>query len=114
MNIDSTLDDLDDYDWMSAFSQVGESETNVSEIIASSRGENDEEDWLMLYLSKSGRYCKLSAGCDYTGWDCQAWGVHEEYNTLEELLSPNTLLEDEAKRLGIRWNPAMPKEEPTE
>lgn len=76
---------------------------SVVEVIASAYGENDEEDWIALVRLGDGRFCKMSAGCDYTGWDCQASGVIEFYNTRDELLSMNTLTEQEAARLNIPW-----------
>ncbi len=85
---------LDDYDWREAFGYAGDPEAcpqsapqidptptkpctptgefgreDVTEIIAHSLGENDEEAWLMAGRLKDGRYFFLSAGCDYTGWD---------------------------------------------
>jgi hypothetical protein len=48
--------------------------TDVRMVIATSDGENDGPAWLGLFKLKDGRYAFLSAGCDYTGWDCQSGG----------------------------------------
>ena len=42
--------------------------SNVVELVASSAGENDGENWLALLYLADGRYAYLSAWCDYTGW----------------------------------------------
>jgi len=47
---------------------------DVAEIIAKSEGENDGPSWLMLGRLRDSRFFVLEAGCDYTGWDCQASG----------------------------------------
>lgn len=88
---------LDDYDWREAFSYAGEPHTcggpninavigdesvitepftreDVAEIIAYDEGINDGPDWIIFGKLNDGRYFFLEAGCDYTGWDCQAGG----------------------------------------
>lgn len=90
---------LDTYDWEEAFkyadpercigSKVSEApftREDVEEVIALSEGENDEADWLGLFLLKDGRYAFLTAWCDYTGWDCQAGGAAWVSHSLEHLL----------------------------
>lgn len=47
---------------------------DVRKVLATSEGENDGPAWLGLFKLKDGRYAFLSAGCDYTGWDCQSGG----------------------------------------
>lgn len=91
------LEELNDYDWEAAFSfcsgmhdgsssacgqpewaegsgKTGTSDVftrnDVVEVIAKSEGENDERDWIAFGKLADGRYFFLSAGCDYTGWDC--------------------------------------------
>jgi hypothetical protein len=75
-----------DYDWKEAFTYaakptpVGEcdnapfNENDVAKVHAMSTGENDGPHWIMWGRLKDGRHFFLSAGCDYTGWDCQAGG----------------------------------------
>ncbi len=48
---------------------------DVAEVVALSPGENDGKNWLCLGRLRDGRWFFLSAGCDYTGWDCRAWGT---------------------------------------
>lgn len=79
----------DDYSWVEAFIYGSSIRTNpaiegvslspisiddVTEVIAMQEGENDGPSWIMAGRVKDGRYFFLSAGCDYTGWDCQASG----------------------------------------
>lgn len=47
---------------------------DVKEIIAIDAGENDIADWICFGKLSDGRYFFLSAGCNYTGWDCQSGG----------------------------------------
>lgn len=87
-----------DYDWVNAFSfahRVSGSNDcgrdpfgidDVSEVIAAERGENDGASWIMAGRLMDGRFFFLSAGCDYTGWDCQAWGDSHVSATLQQLI----------------------------
>lgn len=36
-------------------------------------GERDRDDWVWD-VTVSGLGWRYTAGCDYTGWDCQSWG----------------------------------------
>ncbi len=47
---------------------------DVKRIVGLVDGCNDEEDWVGVFELLDGRYAFLKAGCDYTGWDCQAGG----------------------------------------
>ncbi len=61
---------LDTYDWRMAFSFADDfTREDVVAIIAHDDGEQDESDWLGLFVLRNGRFAALSAGCDYTGWD---------------------------------------------
>lgn len=59
---------------------------DVIKIIGMSEGENDGADWLCAGKLKDGRWFFLQAGCDYTGWDCQAGGSVAIAKTKKELL----------------------------
>lgn len=78
---------------------------DVAEILAIEDGENDGANWIGFFLLKDGRYAFLSAGCDYTGWDCQSGG--------HAIVGPD---KDTMLRLGIgkedleRLNLARPAE----
>ena len=51
-------------------------------------GENDTLEWICIGQLKDGRWFNLEAGCDYTGWDCEASGsvvVADDYETLMRL-----------------------------
>lgn len=58
---------------------------DVAEILVSVEGENDGPDWLVVMRLVDGCHAFLKAGCDYTGWDCQAGGSCEWTSTLDEL-----------------------------
>lgn len=78
---------LQDYDWREVFRYAGQFGTSdVEAILGLREGENDGANWLMYGQLKDGRYFYLSAGCDYTGWDCQASGWGDVKDTLEELI----------------------------
>jgi hypothetical protein len=94
------------YDWQEAFAcamrdelravpgYVGSVEpfgvADVAEILATSEGENDGEDWVGAFRLIDGRYAFVSAWCDYTGWGCRDGGIARVAYTLDDL-----------KRLGI-------------
>ena len=89
------------YDWPNAFSEaigigyaISEEEEDqlelaldqIEAVLASSEGDNDGPAWMALLQMKKqkgrGRYCFMEASCDYTGWDCQAWGSVSYENTI--------------------------------
>jgi hypothetical protein len=74
---------------------------HVVDVVAYSDGMNDERYWLALCKLDDGRYIKMFAGCDYPGWDCQASGNIEYYDTMAELMSINTLTAAEADRICV-------------
>lgn len=59
--------------------------SDLARVVASSEGENDVSTWVAVALLSDGRYAFLEAGCDYTGWDCQAGGRVWVSDTLENL-----------------------------
>ena len=66
---------LKEGDWYEAFNYAqGFTIDDVAEIHESDDGENDGPEWIMFGVLKDGRWFYLHAGCDYTGWDCQAGG----------------------------------------
>jgi hypothetical protein len=112
------LNDDDAYDWREAFAYAGKDRGNgegvpmlcagadcsaepfgradVATIIAAVDGENDGPEWLICGRLKDGRWFALSAGCDYTGWDCQAGGQAWVSDTKANLIAFG--LSDEARR----------------
>ena len=77
---------LDDYDWKEAHGFASWGSADVESIIAMDEGENDGANWLMVVKLKNGKFGFLSAGCDYTGWDCRAGGNSDEKDSLPELI----------------------------
>lgn len=88
----------DDFDWKEAFTYGNTIRTatgcpkdgfgiqDVAEVLAASPGENDGPSWMMAGKLKDGRFFFLDAGCDYTGWDCQASGDGQVADTLDNLI----------------------------
>lgn len=93
--------DLGDYDWRNAVSYASWHPAQVAEMIASSEGQNGGDNWLLVVKLADGRYSFLSAGCDFTGWDCQAGGYSTEHNTLAELVRFG-MGADDRERLGFK------------
>ena len=58
---------------------------DVSTIFHIEEGEHDGPEWIVSGLLTDGRHFFLAAGCDYTGWDCQAGGRAWVANTREEI-----------------------------
>jgi hypothetical protein len=102
---------LEGYDWAEAFGFAGEPDTNclggvsveaipgspsgihgpftredVEVAFALMEGEHDESDWIAVVRLKDGRFASVSAGCDYTGWDCRASGRAYVGDDLENLI----------------------------
>jgi len=92
---------LDDFDWQEAFEYgvsprgaVPTEEYDLSDVkiedvavvLWMDEGENDGPDWIIAGVLNDNRGFFLSAGCDYTGWDCQAGGEAVVCNSIEEML----------------------------
>lgn len=95
---------LDDYDWQQAVSEevIGANAVSmdrVAEVLAYSNGENDGRDWIALFRLDDDRFAFLSAGCDYTGWDCRSGGTVKYDADLGALIRMGMTLE-ERERLG--------------
>lgn len=71
-----------------------------ADVLRFSDGENDGADWVALYLLPDGRYVITSAGCDYSGWDCQSWGWAVASNSLRGLVRYG-MTEEARQRLGL-------------
>lgn len=103
------LEELQGWDWRAAFEYAGEPDAsygspNVSavegawcqptlfgredviEIYGIDEGEHDGPSWIVAGLLQDGRHFYLEAGCDYTGWDCQAGGSAWVADTRDQLI----------------------------
>lgn len=93
------IERLDSYDWREAFAYAKPTRVigatcsdapfrreDVREILAAREGENDELPWIGIFRLTDGRFVYLEAGCDFTGWDCQADGFAQVGDTLEQLV----------------------------
>ncbi len=59
---------------------------NIKEIISYDEGAGDGPDWLLILKLNDNRFAFISAGCDYTGWDCSCGGYCIVSNNLEHLI----------------------------
>lgn len=87
------LEILNTYDWEEAFGEgTGGNTTrfnfsryDVKEILLAREGEPDGIPWIFVGKLYNGQYVHLEAGCDYTGWDCQASNfatVYPDYSSM--------------------------------
>jgi hypothetical protein len=90
------LERIDDYDWEQAFGFAPFTREEVAEVIAAEDGQNDGDSWVGIFRLRDGRIGYLKAGCDYTGWDCQAGGTGDTRRTLAEVA--RELCEDDDRR----------------
>lgn len=120
-------EEIDGYDWEHAFQCCGAPEgkarryndpnvsaaidkahvsdapfqrADVAEVIAAVDGENDGPNWIGVFRLNDGRFAFLSAGCDYTGWDCQSGGHAIVDDDLDHLIQFG-LGEDDRVRLRL-------------
>lgn len=108
----------DDYDWQEAFGFAGKisvvlGETvgadgfgldDIDAVLAADAGANDEARWVAIFRLRDGRFAYLTAGCDYTGWDCQSWGQAFVAGSLEKLWQLG-VDQDEKPRLAEAVSP---------
>lgn len=76
---------------------------------ADAEGDNDGPDWLAVVEFSDGRFGFVSAGCDYTGWDCQASGDIAYAPSLEEIKG-DLVLTDEARERLVWRDPPLRRE----
>ena len=108
------LKELEGYDWEQAFlyasgdpvvgaecAQGSFNREDVAELIGIVEGENDGDNWVCAGRLNDGRWFCLSAGCDYTGWDCQAGGAASVADDRESLIRFG-MSEEERSRLGVK------------
>lgn len=69
-------------------------------MIACVNGENDGQEWVGVFRFNDGRFAVVSAGCDYTGWDCQASNSISVAATLDDAIRFG-LNDSERARLGL-------------
>jgi hypothetical protein len=121
--IEITIEELvNDYDWSEVFGEgtggncdgeisvippgakvdkSGVSRAMVAEIIAAVNGENDESEWIGVFLLNDGRFLIAEGGCDYTGWDCRAGNSLCVCGSLHDAIKYG-LNPEQQKRLGLR------------
>lgn len=73
---------------------------DIAYVVRADEGENDGPHWIAVMRLRDGRWAFLSAGCDFTGWDCQASGHVLVADTLKRLVQYG-LGADERVRLGL-------------
>lgn len=92
--------DLTEYDWSEAMNYARFSADDIADVVAAEEGENEGEYWLLVARLNDGRFGYVRAGCDYTGWDCQAGGDSAIRPTLEDLLRWELTSQDR-RRIGM-------------
>ena len=75
---------------------------DVAEVVACDPGENDVKNWLCFGRLKDKRWFFLDAGCDYTGWDCRAWGT-VNVGPSEYIVKKFAMVAEQRHRLGIAF-----------
>lgn len=73
--------------------------SDIDKVVAYVEGENDGPNWLVVGVANDGRWFMMSAGCDYTGWDCQAGGTLTVAHGPIELMAWG-MTNDDKQRLG--------------
>ena len=73
---------------------------DVAEITWIDEGENDGPSWIIGGRLHDGRWFFLSAGCDYTGWDCRAGGSAWVAATRADIAA-FAMGDDDRRRLGV-------------
>lgn len=98
----TTLEEMrESYDWTEAFAYAAAPMVEVASVLSSDDGENDGDPWVAVFRLLNGKFMFLTAGCDYTGWDCQAGGdsiIRDDMHTLIY----NDIGEYDRKRLGYQ------------
>lgn len=121
----------EDYDWREAFGCAGDPDgeynsadvrsappaskvslapfgrKDVAELFAIREGVHDEANWLAFGRLTDGRFFFLSAGCDYTGWDCQSGGMAFVADNKDDLIRFG-MDEDERSLMGAVTGSPVP------
>jgi hypothetical protein len=92
-----------DYDYKELM-VYGPSPEEVADVVRWYDGEGDYEDWLVVLRMTDGRWCFVSAGCDYTGWDCRAGGDHWFASSEDELVE-TVITQSQRRMLGYEETP---------
>lgn len=95
------LKELDSYDWEQAFGYASFTRSDVESIHGIEEGANNGPSWVIYGRLKSGEWFLLDAGCDYTGWDCQAGGDSWTAPTMEDLVRWK-MTDEHRARFGIK------------
>ena len=93
-------EDLNTYDWRSAFDYAPFSTDDVAEILYYEEGYNDGDSWVGVFKLKDGKFGYVDAWCDYTGWDCQASNCGDVAASLADIIAFG-LSTEERKRFGL-------------
>ncbi len=75
---------MDAYDWQSAMLYADFKFEDIQKIEYTREGFNDGDHWHLIVLLKNGKYAALNAWCDYSGWDCQAGGSSQEFDSIDQ------------------------------
>ena len=73
---------------------------DVKHIVAKDEGENEGPCWIICGRLNDGRWFYIEAGCDYTGWDCQAGGTAVVAKSKKSLIRFG-LTQEARERMGL-------------
>lgn len=77
---------------------------DVDEVIGIAEGENDGPGWIAVGRLRDGRWFRVSAWCDYTGWGCQEGGDSVVSATREGIIQFG-MTEEERARCRLEREP---------
>jgi len=72
---------------------------DVKGVVVAVEGEADGPEWIAVLQLTDNGYMTLKAGCDYTGWDCQAGGSAYFADTPEDIVRMGLDDEDRCRLL---------------
>lgn len=100
MIIDTTIEEMrESSDWGCIFRRYASfTFDEVDEVLASAEGGNAGPNWVAVFRLKDGRFAYLTAGCEYTGWECGGIGDSETADSIETIAVYMT--DDDKSRLG--------------
>jgi len=85
----------------STVSDKGFARTDIAALHGAEDGENDGANWIAWGQLHDRRWFFVSAGCDYTGWDCRSGGSATVADTRADLILYG-MGEDERARFGLK------------
>jgi hypothetical protein len=112
--IDPTVPEMllrgeDSYTWEAAFSEAKLKPDDIATVAGAyiEDGYYAETTVFAYGQLHDGRWFFMEAGCDTTGWDCQAGGSHETAPSYEQLVAM-VMTQEQRAALGVCSSVVMP------